>query len=855
MDRIWIGDFHFNPFETFYKIEEQSDDTSDSQAESRTGADYYIIEDSATQTWLETEAAVKLEDLTPLGSNIIIMVGLQDCINSCLYSIDIKNIARNYIDTLNAFKDNYQGNIINFCSVPPVSGDFSGPEKNITAEELNKQINAFNKEIQENCSVEFLDCNDYLIKTNFKTRDGIHYISEVSKGLESFIIHNLKTTSVHTVASFIPRRKAPIVEIYSNDIDDEDGGLGLLDVTEDYWIQTSYGGKSPFPRPKNAFRAGCTLPNCTAYAWGRFYEIIGERPNLSTSNAGDWFTYNDGYKRGNEPALGAVICWGKHGGAGHVAIVEQINPDGSIVTSESGWESNYNGGWWTQKRYKGLDGNWGLNSSYYFQGFIYCPLKTGGYDADENALKGNESEIATVAVNDTTQTSAITESMLCVKNSYSITMDEMKVNAQYIAQYFLQRGWTLNAVAGMLGNMQQESLFSPCIWEGCTSKHYYIDKSGIYHLNDSAWSFGGGFGLVGWTAARKFFEWCDPTLPKSKRKSDARNVNDTGRVLPWYKMDTQLKRIEAEVEASSKSWIEGLSQWIKRFGYTMTFKEFIQSTEEPEYLAKVFVNNYECPRAILNRGSDAAKCEATRGQYARFWYEYLSGMGGAVLGTFSIAEVQGVRLNGICMNKLTPVDAEISFLAKNVASGSYQLLLDEVVKKKVSLAVEDGLNIFKVDGLIPNNKYKVIIDVDGTDSRSLSETKEFITPQDYPSKISSISFLCNNIKNLNTTYTLNIKKPNYLGYYKTSSGYDLTLFVNGNKFKTLEINSVNDINEKNFDIQQKFNYTHSLDELIQLGVQTWVKNGNTKIYNLGGPVVSNSICFLTNSITPYLNIE
>ena len=119
------------------------------------------------------------------------------------------------------------------------------------------------------------------------------------------------------------------------------------------------------------------LPNCTGYAWGRFTEILGSTScDLSTRNAERWYENTaDGYARGSEPRLGAVICWAKGtvddgtDGAGHVAIVEQINSDGSIVTSESGWNSSRK--FWTTTRKN--DGNWGASSAYRFQGFIYNP--------------------------------------------------------------------------------------------------------------------------------------------------------------------------------------------------------------------------------------------------------------------------------------------------------------------------------------------------------------------------------------------------------------------------------------------------------------------------------------------------
>ena len=40
-------------------------------------------------------------------------------------------------------------------------------------------------------------------------------------------------------------------------------------------------------------------------------------------------------------------------------------------------------------------------------------------------------------------------------------MEQMEVNARYIWAYLQMQGWTLNAVAGVLGNMQSESAINP----------------------------------------------------------------------------------------------------------------------------------------------------------------------------------------------------------------------------------------------------------------------------------------------------------------------------------------------------------------------------------------------------------
>ena len=115
--------------------------------------------------------------------------------------------------------------------------------------------------------------------------------------------------------------------------------------------------------------------NCTAYSYGRFYELIGSKPKLSTGNAENWYDKKDGYKRGQTPKLGAIICWrkGKAGnskdGAGHVGVVEEIKSNGDILISNSGWKSFI-----FKTRTLKKSNNYGI-SGYVLQGFIYCPIE------------------------------------------------------------------------------------------------------------------------------------------------------------------------------------------------------------------------------------------------------------------------------------------------------------------------------------------------------------------------------------------------------------------------------------------------------------------------------------------------
>lgn len=130
--------------------------------------------------------------------------------------------------------------------------------------------------------------------------------------------------------------------------------------------------------------SGCNvLANCVGYAAGRFNEIIGAGTFVYYTyapNAECFFRYaaTYGLETGDKPKLGAIMVWAKGSpdtgddGAGHVAIVEEIKSDGSVISSESGYGCTP--AFWTSHRYR-ESGNWGAGSEYKFLGFVYQPLE------------------------------------------------------------------------------------------------------------------------------------------------------------------------------------------------------------------------------------------------------------------------------------------------------------------------------------------------------------------------------------------------------------------------------------------------------------------------------------------------
>jgi len=133
------------------------------------------------------------------------------------------------------------------------------------------------------------------------------------------------------------------------------------------------------------YKYGYGMPNCTAYAYGRAYEILGSEPKLSWNNAEQWYGYNKSngyYKYGQTPKVGAIACWSYNGGGGHVAVVEKVE-NGQITFSNSAWSG---------KRFylsyaSTDDKNAGGNSWWNFQGYIYLGDFSGSTSTTQATTK------------------------------------------------------------------------------------------------------------------------------------------------------------------------------------------------------------------------------------------------------------------------------------------------------------------------------------------------------------------------------------------------------------------------------------------------------------------------------------
>lgn len=139
-------------------------------------------------------------------------------------------------------------------------------------------------------------------------------------------------------------------------------------------------------------------------------------------------------------------------------------------------------------------------------------------------------------------------------------------NATYIYNYFIARGWTSQAIAGMLGNMVSESGIKPDIWE---------------------YGGGDGYGLVQWTPSSSVRNWC---------QSNGYN---------YTTLEGQCAYIQYQMTHGLQFYPSATS--------SMTAYQYMHSTASAYTLGLVFLANFERP---LNPN------QPVRGQQAQYWYQY-----------------------------------------------------------------------------------------------------------------------------------------------------------------------------------------------------------------------------------------
>lgn len=207
------------------------------------------------------------------------------------------------------------------------------------------------------------------------------------------------------------------------------------------------------------YKYGYGMPNCTAYAYGRAYELLGSKPSLCPYNAGEWYSYNKTngfYSYGSTPKLGAIAVWDNYdNNTGHVAVVEKISGN-AVTISQSAW-----GGpeFYTQQ-VSTTDSHFGF-SRMRFLGFIYIGNFSGGVTPPSVKLSPGELWKVTAKDGLNLRTGASTSSSnitLVPYNAY-VRIAETKSAGGYTwgyGTYNKHTGWcavTYATKIGLLGNL------------------------------------------------------------------------------------------------------------------------------------------------------------------------------------------------------------------------------------------------------------------------------------------------------------------------------------------------------------------------------------------------------------------
>lgn len=147
-------------------------------------------------------------------------------------------------------------------------------------------------------------------------------------------------------------------------------------------------------------------------------------------------------------------------------------------------------------------------------------------------------------------------------------------------------GWTMNAVAALLGNIGAESAYNPWIWEGSLSQDNRVASTDTSALESN----NHGYGLLQFTPSANY---C--------RSQIAQQSPDFG---PNY-LDIAGNRNDGTSQLEFMH-VTNASAYYPTASYPETYAEFIHSNRDADYLAAAWFYNYERgdPSSVPQRQTD-----------------------------------------------------------------------------------------------------------------------------------------------------------------------------------------------------------------------------------------------------------
>lgn len=192
---------------------------------------------------------------------------------------------------------------------------------------------------------------------------------------------------------------------------------------------------------------------------------------------------------------------------------------------------------------------------------------------------------------------------------------EQKHNANIIRSFFVNEGWTIESICGMLGNMQGESTINPAYIQA--TNRWRLPQSGAdlaYLPNTVMMNFYREYYGV---AARDFgvglVQW-DGYSPRSglERQKLVAYCQDNN--LVWYDGWAQCYRLNGE-QVYDVSNGPTFFYTVRVSGVQYNFLNYPFATASPEDLAAAWSYGYERNEAGVG----------VRGETARLWYDYFTG--------------------------------------------------------------------------------------------------------------------------------------------------------------------------------------------------------------------------------------
>lgn len=180
----------------------------------------------------------------------------------------------------------------------------------------------------------------------------------------------------------------------------------------------------------------------------------------------------------------------------------------------------------------------------------------------------------------------------------TLSIEQQATNAEYIYYYLTEKGWTLEAICGLLGNIEVEGCLNPGTWQ----------------VNDN---LNLGYGVVQFAPNDGFLDY----LYKVKGYEETITnpvefLNQIAKENPTLLMHLELEYMEYTSIENSNDMKWG---WRNRYNcpYNISYEEYIVAEYSSADMALIFMASYERPNPEKSRIKE-------RVDAANKWYQYLT---------------------------------------------------------------------------------------------------------------------------------------------------------------------------------------------------------------------------------------